>query len=74
MLNACVLLKIVPTKAERILDLIRKMKPVRKAYFIYGRFDIAVFLEINNYKEIRKITSEINSIEGVRSSETLAEA
>jgi hypothetical protein len=50
------------------------MKGVRKAYLVYGRFDIAIFLETNNYREIRSITSEINSIEGVRSSETLAEA
>jgi len=74
MLNAVILLKIVPTKTEKILKLIKKMKNVRKTYFTYGRFDIVAFLEIDDYKEMRSVTGEINSIEGVRSTETLAEA
>jgi DNA-binding Lrp family transcriptional regulator len=74
MLNACVLLKIVPTKAETILRKVSAIKGVRKAYLSYGRFDIVVFVEVEDYKELRKITGEINEIDGVRSSETLAEA
>jgi len=73
MLNACVLLKVVPTKAEAILDAVHKVKSVRKAYFTYGRFDIAVFVEVEDYKELREVTSRINAVEGVRSTETLAE-
>lgn len=74
MLNACILLKVVPTKAEVILDTVRKIEEVRKAYFTYGRFDITVFVEVKDYKELREVTSRINSVEGVRSTETLAEA
>jgi DNA-binding Lrp family transcriptional regulator len=73
-LNACILLKIVPTKADTILDTVRKIAGVRKAYFTYGRFDLAVFVEVQDYKELREITSQINSIEGIRSTETLPEA
>jgi DNA-binding Lrp family transcriptional regulator len=72
-MNACVLLKVVPTKAESILETIRKIEGVRKAYFTYGRFDIVAFLEIEGYKELREITGLINDIPGVRSTETLAE-
>jgi DNA-binding Lrp family transcriptional regulator len=74
MLDACILLKVMPTKADMILDTIRKVNGVRKAYFTYGRFDIAVFVEVQDYKELRGITTQINSIEGVRSTETLPEA
>ena len=74
MLNACVLLKVIPTKADSILEAVRGIRGVRKAYFTYGRFDIAVFVEVEDYKELRALTTEINSIEGVRSTETLAEA
>lgn len=74
MLNACILLKVVPTKAEIIIDNVQKISRVRKAYFTYGRFDIVVFVEAEDYKELRKITSQINNLEGVRSTETLAEA
>jgi len=74
MLNACILLKVVPTKADIILETVQGIECVKKAYFTYGRFDIAVFVEVEDYKELREVTSQINSIEGVRSTETLAEA
>ena len=74
MLNACILLKLVPTKADMILDTVRKVTGVRKAYFTYGRFDLAVFVEVEDYKKLREITTQINGIEGIRSTETLPEA
>jgi len=74
MLNACVLLKVVPTKADAILKEVKAVRGVRKAYFTYGRFDIAIFVEVQDYKELRNITGHINEIAGVRSTETLAEA
>lgn len=74
MLNACVLLKVVPTKSDSILESLSSFNYVRKAYDSYGRFDIAIFVEVQDYEELRKVTTEINSIEGIRSSETLPEA
>lgn len=74
MLNACILVKVVPTKAEAVLEAIRKVSGVRKAYFTYGRFDIAVFLEAEDYADLRKATTIVNGINGVRSTETLVEA
>ena len=74
MLNACILLKVVPTKSDLILNAVSKMDSVRKAYNTYGRFDIAIFVEVEDYQELREITTEMNSIEGVRSTETLPEA
>lgn len=74
MLNACILLKVVPIKANTILSTIKKIKAVRKAYFTHGRFDMAVFVDVIDYKELRTVTSKINSIQGVRSTETLPEA
>jgi len=74
MLNACILLKVVPIKSHVILAAIKKIEGVRKAYFTHGRFDIAVFVEVADYKELRVVTTKINSIEGIRSTETLPEA
>ena len=74
MLNACILLKVVPTKSDAILEKLSKFQYVRKAYDTYGRFDITILVEVKNYQELRKITNEINSIEGIRSKETLPEA
>lgn len=74
MLNACILLKVVPTRAEAVLEAVKKIGGVKKAYLIYGRFDIVAFLEMKDYAELREVTSVINGIEGVRSTETLVEA
>lgn len=74
MLNACILLKVVRIKAHSILSAVMTIGSVRKAYLTHGRFDIAIFAEVENYKELRAVTSEINGIEGIRSTETLAEA
>jgi uncharacterized protein with GYD domain len=74
MLNACILLKIVPIKAHAILSAVRAIVGVRKAYFTYGRFDMAVFVEVEDYKKLRVVTTKINDIEGIRSTETLPEA
>jgi len=35
---------------------------------------MAVFVDVTDYKELRTVTSKINSSEGVRSTETLPEA
>ncbi len=74
MLNACIILKVVPTKAEKVLATVQKIKEVKKAYFTFWRFDIAVFVEVEIYKELRDIANQMNGIEGVRSTETLSEA
>ena len=74
MLNAVILLKVVPTKSDLILDKVLKMDCVRKAYDTYGRFDIAVFVEVKDYQMMVEVTNEVNGLEGVRSTETLLEA
>ena len=73
-MNACILLKVVPIKAYSILSAVKNIEAVRKAYFTHGRFDIVVFIDIADYKELREVTTKINCIEGIRSTETLPEA
>jgi len=73
-LNLVLLIKVVPTRADAVLEKVLKIDGVRKAYFSYGRFDIVVFAEALDYKSIRAVSGRINSIDGVRSSETLPEA
>ena len=74
MLEACVLLKVVPTRTSPVLEKLTEMNGVEKAYITYGRFDIVCFLKLAEYGEIRKVTAKINAIDGVRSTETLVRA
>lgn len=74
MLNACVLIKTTPLRTESVLQKTVRLRGVRKAFVVYGRFDMIVFAETDDYPEIRKLTGTINANEGVRSTETLVEA
>jgi len=74
MTNACVLIKTVPTKLEKTLKEVKKFEEVTKAYIVFGRWDIVSFFDVADYHEIQSITSKINSLEGVRSTETLLES
>ena len=74
MLNAVILLKVVPTKSNLILEKVLKMDCVRKTYDTYGRFDITIFVEVKDYQMMVDVTNAINGLEGVRSTETLLEA
>ena len=57
MLNACILLKVVPIKAHSILSAVKDIGGVRKAYYAHGRFDIVIFVEVSDYKELRAVTT-----------------
>ncbi len=74
MTKATILIKVVPTRVEQILKQVRELKEARKAYPAYGRWDVVAFIEVSGYNLLKDLTSKINSFEGVRSSETLAEA
>lgn len=73
-MNACVLIKTTPLQTESVLQKTLRLRGVRKAFVVYGRFDMIAFAETDDYPEIRKLTGTINAIEGVRSTETLVEA
>lgn len=73
-LNTCTLIKTKPTLTDEVLEKTRKLSDVRKAFVAYGRYDLVAFATCDDYSEIRKLSSAINAIEGVRSTETLVEA
>lgn len=68
------MVKTKPASSGEVLAQLRRLKGVRKAYVAYGRFDIVAFAEGTDYPSLRELTAAINSVEGVRSTETLAEA
>jgi len=73
-LRACLLVKTAPTRTVEVLEAVKKVKGVKKAYVVYGRFDMVAFVEGPGYPALRELTAKINSVDGVRSTETLAEA
>jgi DNA-binding Lrp family transcriptional regulator len=73
-MNACILVKTTPTQTDEVLSAVRKIGGVRKAFVAYGRYDLVAFADTKDYDGISKLTAQVNSITGVRSTETLVEA
>jgi uncharacterized protein with GYD domain len=73
-LSACILIKTVPLQTDSVLKKTRSLEGIRKAIVVYGRYDLVAFVEAPGYPQIRSLTSEINSVAGVRSTETLVQA
>jgi len=73
-LNACILIKTMPLHTNTVFEKTRNLKGVRKVFVAYGRYDLVAFVEASGYPEIRRLTGEMNSETGVRSTETLVEA
>jgi len=70
---ACILVRTLPGKVETTLNDIKKIENVVKAFPVYGRYDIVAFVEAQNFESAFKTSGKINSIKGVKSTETAVE-
>lgn len=73
MLNACILIRVVPVKAKEVLETLKKFKEVKKVFMVLGRYDIAAFIEAPDYETISNLSTKVNSLQGIRRSETFVE-
>lgn len=67
-------MKTTPTQTDNVVDAVKKIGGVRKAFVAYGRYDLVAFASADDYSGISELTAKVNSITGVRSTETLVEA
>ncbi len=74
MIQACMLIEALPGKVETVLHSVKKIESVRKAFMVFGRYDIVAFVEARDYETVRKLSLTINAIEGVEQTETVVEA
>jgi len=73
-MNSCVLIRAFAGKIRAVLDEVKKVKNVRKAFVVYGRYDVVAFVEAPDFKAIIGTSRTINTIDGIRSTETSIEA
>lgn len=73
-MGACILIRVLPGKGSEAIEAVKKFPEVKKAYFVFGRYDIVAFVEAPNYKALSKVTAGINAIKDLKSTETLIEA
>lgn len=74
MIHGVVLLKAPAGVQQKVLSESRKIKGVVDAFSVFGRYDVVVLIEAENFDELRRIAKQVNAIKGVKSTETLPEA
>lgn len=73
MVKACVLVRFQRAVGKDLLENIRGLQNVERAYFSLGRYDAIVFLSAGSHAAVARTAMRINSIRGVKSTETLLE-
>jgi len=67
---ACVLIRAMPGKVMEVLEAIKRIEGVVKAFPVYGRYDIVAFIEAPSFESISKLSEKINAVKGIKSTET----
>lgn len=73
MVNVCILVRVMPGKVAQVLGAIKALEDVRKAYDVFGRYDIVVFARPADHKAAARLSHKVHGISGVKSTETLVE-
>ncbi|MFX0069366.1 MAG: Lrp/AsnC ligand binding domain-containing protein [Promethearchaeota archaeon] len=73
MARACILIQTSSGGVVEALKSIRDIGKVRKTFPVYGRYDIVVFIEEADLKELNDVILEINCLKGINKTETLIE-
>ncbi len=74
MIRACILIRVVPKKAQKVFETVKTIEGVKKVIMVYGRFDMVALLEVDELKAVVNAAKSVNSLDGVRRTETLIEA
>lgn len=72
-MRACILVYCKSGKFSDVTKVIKKIKGVRKAFSVFGRWDVAVLVNVADIKTLGEIALKINGLPGVRGAETLIE-
>ena len=71
MRNGLILVKLGATPPQKILESIRGVGGVLEAYAVFGRFDIVVFIEAEDYEKLKDVAAGVAGVQGIKSTETL---
>ncbi len=70
MVKAVILVK---SPKKLIAARLRKIKSISESFPVSGQFDAVVLIDVGNLPEIKNITTEIQTINGVERTETMIE-
>jgi|YelNatPaOPRAMG01_1025707.scaffolds.fasta_scaffold00102_3 DNA-binding Lrp family transcriptional regulator len=71
--SACVLIRASAGRYKEVLNAVKSLKGVVKAFPVLGRFDIVADIEVEKYSDLASLVRRIGRIGGVAFTETLVE-
>ena len=72
-MNGLVLVKTSVEAVDEAIREARKIEGVVDAYAVFGRFDMVVLLEAEDFPSLMRTVVSVSALKGVRSTETLIE-
>ena len=73
MVSACVLIRTERGKFDDVTERIGKLKEVKDAFPVLGRFDVVADLEVKDFDTIAAVVLRLGNMAGVVFTETLPE-
>jgi len=71
MISACTLITCEAGKYEKVVDELRKLDGVVKAFGVHGRWDAVAEIEVEDMEALGELALRLNGLDGVLASETL---
>jgi DNA-binding Lrp family transcriptional regulator len=68
------LIRVLPGKSSAALEAVKKFPEVKSVHLVLGRYDIVAFAEARTCEELSSLSSKVNAIPEIKSTETLIEA
>ena len=73
MTKALMLIKSSYGGALLITQEAKKVSGVEEVYLVFGRYDVAAFIDVADFQRVKETAVKVGQLEGVRSTETLPE-
>jgi len=71
MINGLMLIKATAKASPSIVKEAKGIKGVTDVYMVFGRFDVVIFLEAEDFLKLKDLAKKISSLQGIKSTETL---
>ena len=71
MVLACILIWCEAGKHNKVVGELKKLKGVKKAFAVHGRWDVVSEVEVANLRVLGGLALKINGLEAIRATETL---
>lgn len=72
-MNGLMLVRISAKATPTFLQEVRAVKGVVDAYAVFGRFDVVVLIEGEDFQKVKAVAADITKLKGIKSTETLIE-